>query len=589
MHTGLVRIVLAVYLRGVMKREPILTVLLILPLLVGCARTGPPPGGDDDKQGPVIVETYPEMESTGVPVDVSPEITFSERVEFNGVAKGFSLSPPPPGAVRAYQHGKRFEFRFDPPLAEDRTYVLTLGTDVTDERRNAMEETFHLAFSTGDRLDRAWLHGKLLTDAAPNGWTLMAYLITYDEDSTIIDPNPAFDLPSAATQANLNGLWEMVYLKPGMWRVFAFKDADGDRLWTPWMESLAVPAYDVEVREDSTFIPRFQTLQPSEVVRVPTPVRISSLVKNVLDVRFDTKPPTLDLNFSLESLPDTLQKQMDVVVDTSDLKLTIDQVKYKALDSTTIELWLSDVPAGNGLLVGIEGDFGLDTTTIDTALPVVLTNSAVADTFLPSLMKTVPEAEKRLYSGHDFITLVFSKPMMEFPSDAVRLVYAASEDTLFATVGTLDEYRKSIKVNTAVGGELRLELFGDKISDIFGNTMEDSLRIVRFNLLPSDSLGSLSGIVESEMQGTVHLDFSSFNSKDLALKTVLNSPGAFSIKQIPAGEWKVRAWLDRAGSAPGWDRGKAVPFMPSDPVYQLPDTISVRARWESGGVVLKFP
>jgi hypothetical protein len=557
-------------------------------MALGCARTGPPPGGPRDETPPAVVETYPAPESVNVPVDVQVEVTFSERVVFGTLAKAFSLSPPPPGAVRAYPHGKRIEFHFDPPLLDDRTYVLTLGTGLTDEQNNQALESYHLAFSTGERLDRAWMDGTLKIGGDESGWTIAGYFL--DADSVSDDPDPAYERPDAATQANRDGHWDLLYLKPGRWRVFAFKDQDGDRLWTPWSEKLAVPPYDIEVNEDTLFTPRSQVLVPADRPTSISPMRISSIVKNVLDVRFDRKPPSLEGEFWFTQVPDSVKEKLDATVIPEDTLIPIVRTGYKALDSSIVELVLDENPAGDALFVGIRGEFGVPGTAIDTAMAVPLSAAAEEDTFKPVLMTTLPSKEARLSVNEQLVTLLFSKPMAEIPRDGVRLVYRGVEDTSFATLGAPDPYRRTLLVNPQQGGQVQIELFGEKITDIFGNSLADSLLIVQYELLPDDSLGSVTGTVQTGGQeGELHLNLLSLSRKNHDLQIVLQHDAEFRFDRVPAGDWRIEGWIDRSGSEHGWDRGNAVPFQPSDPYHIAPDTIKVRARWESGGVTFIFP
>ncbi|MFH0882676.1 MAG: Ig-like domain-containing protein [bacterium] len=560
--------------------------LVIAIVMVGCANSGPPPGGPVDKTPPEIVDVQPLSGTVNVPEDIAVSVTFSEPVKTSNISQAFSLSPPPPGAVRARWKGRKVIFRFDPPLLPDRTYVLTLGTNTQDLHGNPLVETFHLPFSTGDRLDMGWIHGRIQVDGAATGWSIVGYLLT--ADSLGSEPDPAYIVPDATTQANTNGTWELLHLRGGSWRIFAFKDNDGDRLWTPWSEKLAVPPFDVEVSEDSTFQSRFLTLSPTDRPTLPQLVRVSSTVRTVIEARFDRKPFSLDGRYELAPVPDSLAKQFEATVIPLDAKIPVKDVHFKAGDSSTVQLELASRPEGDLLGVHIAGTFGTG-SSLDTTLFVSLLRAAEADTFLPGLVNVLPPANARLHKGNRVIVLTFTKPMATLEKGAIKLIYSVTSDTVLPVIGSPDPWRRSFYVNPTPGGDLQVELLGAKILDANGYAFEDSLRIYRYTLLPVDSLGTVSGtVVAAGIAAPVHLTLISLNGKDQTITGNLDLPGPFRFESVPAGEWKLRGWLDldRDGH---WGMGSPVPYIPSDPVYITADTVVVRARWESGATSFIFP
>ncbi len=561
--------------------------LVVTILLAGCANTGPPPGGPVDKTPPEIVETSPAPGTVSVPRDVAVSVTFSEPVKTSNVAQAFSLSPSPPGAVHARWKGKTVTFRFDPKLLPDRTYVLTLGTNTQDLHGNSLKETFHLPFSTGEKLDMGWAKGRILVEGSAAGWSIIGYFLE-QADSLNVEPDPAHEVPDAATQANTDGTWELLHLRAGSWRIFSFKDADGDRLWTPWSEQLAVPPFDVKVSEDTTFQSRFLTLLPTVRPTLPLLVRVTSMVRDVIELRFDKKPFVLDGQYELQPVPDSLAKKLDMKVVPSDAEIPVAESRFKAGDSTTVQLKLASMPEGDLLQMHFSGSYGTD-ATLDTTLAVSLLRSATVDTFLPGIVAILPPANSRLHKGENEVELTFSKPMASLRRGAISLVYGATSDTVQPVIGERDPWRRWVEVDPSVGGNLQVLLLGAMILDGNGYAFEDSLRIIRYTLLPRDSLGVVSGTVSAAgPSAQVHLRLVSLSGKDLTLSQNLDRAGPFRFASVPAGEWQLRGWLDldRNGS---WTAGSALPFVASDPVYVAADTITVRARWESGATAFIFP
>jgi len=575
-----------VYFRTDMNRQLRYFLLAFVFVVIGCANTGSPPGGPEDNSSPEIIATDPPQGATNVSVDTKITIEFDEPIQTKTLTGAFALSPTPPGAVRARWRGERLTLSFDPPLRDDRTYVLSLGTGLQDLRNNPLTDAYHLAFSTGDSLDTARLHGFLKVKGENAGWTIMGYRLL--EDSTATDPDPAYDLPDATTQANKDGSWDLLNLREGMWRVFAFKDVDLDRLWTPWSEKLAVPPYDVEARQDSTYTPRLLTLTPVDRPTLAQPSRVSALVRDKLEVRFDRKPSALDGQFRLSIVPEWVLTELEVSSDAADTSIGIKEVGYKASDSTIVELLLQRPPAGEVVWLDIAGGFGTS-DMVDTGFVADLRNSADVDTFHPGLVGFNPPANSRLHQGRNFIELTFSKKMDTLQRGAISLVYLDAQDTLVPVIGQPDSWRASFPVNTDLAGRLNVELYGELIQDVNGQKMVDSLKVIQFMVLTKDSLGTLTGSVGlSEEKGDVFLKLISISGNDLALEEKVNAPGTFRFGNVPNGMWWIQGWSDRDGDGL-WNSGVAVPFNPSEPVHILTDTLDVRARWETAGVSFIFP
>jgi len=553
---------------------------------------GPPPGGPVDKRPPSVLETVPSMDSTNVDPSSDIEILFSEEIRRTSLRDAFSLSPPPTGTVRSSWKGRRLILHFDPPLKDDRTYVLTLGTGLSDMHGNQVQEAIHLAFSTGDRLDQGNLYGRLKAEGSTLGWNVFGYLLN---DSTRVDstgaqrdPDPSRDLPDATTQANADGTWNLLNLREGNWRVFAFNDQDKDRLWTPWLEPIAVPPFDVEAREDSTWASREVVLIAAKPHLLPEPNRVVVRVRDVFDVQFDHKPSNLDALFTLQAPPKDLEDVPDSVIASEDKDIRVRSASYKPADSTVVRLHLDRMAQGGAVWLRIQGRFGTD-EKLDTTMTVLLKEAASVDTFPPNLLGVTPEQGSRLHEGKSTLDLLFSEPMGAVADSSLLLIQGGT-DTLLPHFSWSEPERMVIPVPPMPdGGNMTLQLFGDGVHDKAGNAIRDSLLSYNYIYLPADSLGTVSGKIEGDPSArSLHLYLIPLNGKEQQLDAVLTAPVPFRFDHVPAGAWRTEAWGDRNGNDI-FDTGTPFPFKPADPYTIMVDTIWVRARWESGSVQIIFP
>ncbi len=574
----------------------------------GCAKMGPPPGGPEDKKPPQVLRTDPEEGSINVSVDKEITFWFDERIERATLANAFTCSPPPPGEVRADWTGyKQVTLEFDPPLLDDRTYVITLGTELQDLRRNKGEESFHLAFATGNQLDQGLIKGKLFVPSGsdPVGWFVNAYYLgmglaksenPYPFDpADSLAPDPAYDLPDASTQAGKEGVWELRNLKSGWWRVFAFQDGDRDRLWTPKRESLAIPPSDVFVFAEKSTAPDstgeekktrpsgytsspYLALTGYAPVRHPYPDKLYTRTRNIVQVRFSPKLTSLDS-----------------VTFTPERGLEISQIHFDPVDSTRIWLHMSEPIEDDSLFMKVQATFE-DTIHIDTTLAMAIATVVEADTFAPMFATTRPSSDIRLRPGQKSIRFIFNEPMAPPPNQLVTLF--TRNDTLSRSMLSDDlcSWDFRLPADSLLAPRFTVEFPGSTVTDVAGNALEDSLVSIRFNFIHADSLGIVSGSVDGagfedgSWQGDIHLTMRNVieSSQDTPFYRILEQAGDFKIEGVPAGMWRLSGWIDLDGDGKlshGWTK----PYQPADLFFESSDTVFVRARWESAENVLTFP
>ena len=213
---------------------------VLVALLLSCAKVGPPTGGPVDKEPPRIFSHYPERDALEVARDTEVEIAFSEPMNREQTEAAIFTSPA--GPLQLSWRGPRL--RIAMPLAEERTYVLTVGTGARDLRGNALTKSFTLAFATGSQLDQGLVRGRVYQEHQP---VAGAHVWAYDLGT--FSGEVGLDEPSYQTQSGANGGYEFARLAPGHYRVLAFRDKNRNAL-PDADEWLALPASPVEVGEE---------------------------------------------------------------------------------------------------------------------------------------------------------------------------------------------------------------------------------------------------------------------------------------------------------------------------------------------------
>ncbi|MGH7454020.1 MAG: Ig-like domain-containing protein, partial [bacterium] len=126
-----------------------------------------------------------------MPLSTHLEFTFSEKIDHASFEQALFISPASAQneekRLRFRWRGLRVEVIFPDSLRQERTYVVTLGTDVRDLRNNRLASAFSLAFSTGDSIDTGEIHGQIFHEK-PAGVLILAYLLGAAGDSGRVQP-----------------------------------------------------------------------------------------------------------------------------------------------------------------------------------------------------------------------------------------------------------------------------------------------------------------------------------------------------------------------------------------------------------------
>ncbi|MEZ4684594.1 MAG: Ig-like domain-containing protein [Bacteroidia bacterium] len=207
-------------------------------ILFSCAQPGSPEGGPVDKIGPKVVETKPEVGAVNVRDD-KLVIAFDEFIKKPSYDKEILISPFLQKRPKIGLNGKKLIIRFAEPLDLGVTYVVTLIGIQDYNAGNKMEQAFQLAFSTGANIDSMELKGQVQTPAGEGAKELTVLL--FDADSVSGETLPG-KRPAYLTQTDAGGYFSLGYLRPGPFRVFAIRDDDGSRSYTPPNEAIALAA-----------------------------------------------------------------------------------------------------------------------------------------------------------------------------------------------------------------------------------------------------------------------------------------------------------------------------------------------------------
>jgi uncharacterized protein (DUF2141 family) len=190
---------------------------------MSCATPIGPTGGEPDRTGPVVIETYPRNGTTNFDGD-RVRFTFDKFIDRNSVRQNISIEPDL-GIGFEISFGRRtVTVNFDEDLPENTTIVVKVGVDVTDTNRNKMAGSFDLALSTGDVLDDGEVVARLLqaeTGARESGRRVFLYR----------EPVDFSKRANYVAQTDTSGTAKFGYLSEGRYRAIWVNDVNRNRIW----------------------------------------------------------------------------------------------------------------------------------------------------------------------------------------------------------------------------------------------------------------------------------------------------------------------------------------------------------------------
>ncbi len=577
-------------------------------VLFHCAKEGMPSGGPVDTTPPEVISVSPKPDSTKVDLSSKIEITFSERMSDKPTEESIFISPFPKKPSDSSWHKNKLIISFAEPLLKDKTYVVTIGTGAQDLRRNHLAESYTFAFSTGVALDygstsgTVWMKQKdgstsfgfaqdkslaINEFRTKPGISIWAYLFS---DTTGMDPEK--DKPDFVTQSDVEGKYLLKNLSAGKYRLFAVEDLNRDQVWNPDKEAIGVSTQDVELTSANISTEHFDFLLAIRDTTKPNLINCQSLNKNQVRLDFDEnlKAETVlnPNNFKIVSISTSESLKISEVYSSEGSRLAGQGNNTQNIFIITFEM--NPEEKYELKVFNLEDESGnfLDTST-NTCLFV---GSSIFDTTGPKVISTSPKDGETGVPQDAEIKLIFDEPS-NHPSMESSFSLSDSIGVLISGKSRWENPNTFIfSPDTLLLGKMKyqIKLKSQKILDLFGNPMTDSVLFLTFITLNPDTLGSVSGKVEAlgkSISGDIVLTLSLMDKGEKRYQKTLPQPGSFLFENILPGKYMVDAYVDLNKDG-NLTIGNPKPFVPSEPFTFFPDTVTVRSRWETEGVELKF-
>lgn len=553
------------------------TLIIATWLIFACAKQMPPPGGPEDKTPPEVVRTIPAPGAVDVATRTRWEIVFSEQMNRKIVADAIFISPLPSEAMAFKWRGKRLKIEFGDTLKENRTYVMTIGAKSSDLRNNQMKDSFSMAFSTGDHIDEGQISGLVYSQSTVEGTLVCAYLLN---DSTEIDPTAV--LADYYTQCNQQGKYQLMYIAPATYRLFAIRDRDGNRKYTRGVDAIGITNTDVNLTPDEKYIQNINFQLTVEDTLPPAIKTVYAINRTNLIIRFSEELADFD-----EHKPHNYVKiipehepgnQLPIL---TSYKNTSDQssVHLNTLEQSAISygLFTQNLVDKSGNLIDTLADTAMFMGNIDS------------DTTKPTIIfKSIPDSSKGMPLDQK-IQFIFSEALI---GDSFERNFRLKENDSLNISGSF-EWRNPADVSFQPNSAFKsltwytIQLGIDSIKDLSGNSLADSVNMIHFKTLHQDTLSAIAGeLVDEDKKGHGKLYLTAKSEKN-AYHLVLDEPGGYRFDHILPGIYLINGFRD-ADSNDVYSFGRAFPFKLAERFFFYPDSIKVRSRWPNEGNDIAF-
>ncbi len=544
--------------------------LIVLPIIAGCAGQIPPSGGPVDKAPPQIVLSSPsqkQMNFNSQKVILSFDKYMSERSVESAIYF-------PPYSMRDMDFdwsGKRLTITLHKPLEKDRTYILTMGATAIDLRNNYLGKSFNLVFSTGNQIDTGTVTGMIYSNKA-QPYTVAAFPITGSIDTL----NPSMNLAKYVTQSDDSGRYVMQGLADGKYRLICFDDQMRNFTYAQQMDAYSSATHDIEITKGSKDVKDINFMLGTEDTSRPQLYNVDLAKNGCLVLKFSEAIDTASILPGCFIVRDSVTGKVFPVEHAARLE----ENKYE------IVLWMpAPLPLKKIYLV----------TATDSVRDIYSnrmshqndTLSVKIDSATTSVTPYFFSFEDSLQNVTAYDTLICQLVSRSAYRNTSEAVVSLLDSTGNALPGLVVRRSSTVfnvitqKLNSNEWYSLRL-----KYVSMRGGAARDSVVVRHFRTVDFSTLGDVEGNVSPVIsRGRMVVKAERKDGKTFS--TFAGTGGNFKLNGIPAGEYAVTVYAQHDSSM-DYFSGRSFPYEFAEPFGVYADPVKVRSRWTSEGVLVKL-
>jgi hypothetical protein len=228
--------------------------LLLVMVLVSCAKRGSITGGLKDTLAPVLKMSFPKNFGTNFKGN-EIKLTFDEYIKLKDLKKQLIISPPMKNEplILPTNVSKYLTIKINDTLQPNTTYSFNFGQSITDNNEGNPYNQFKYVFSTGATIDSLSIGGTV-KDAYNKQVEPFVSVMLYSmdakfKDSVVYSENPRYitnTLDSLKT-------FKLENLKAGNYLLVAMKDDNSNNKFNPKKDKIGFRKQYITIPNDSTF------------------------------------------------------------------------------------------------------------------------------------------------------------------------------------------------------------------------------------------------------------------------------------------------------------------------------------------------
>jgi hypothetical protein len=554
-------------------------------ILLGCANQQLPEGGPVDMTTPVIISIYPDSNKLNFN-DNKLRLEFDRYVEERTLEESIFISPYV-GRLEFDWSGTEVEITFSEKLRRNTTYVVNIGTDVRDHFRGQthMAKAYTLAFSTGPDIDRGGIEGLVFPmkkGDASAGIMIFAYQLDGLNPDTL---KPMTAKPDFITQTGKNGDFFLHHIPFGSYRIFAIRDEYRNLVYDREVDEYGVPSNIIHISQSDTLAAGVLMQLAKEDTSGPRLVKASAPDRNHVIAEFSESLHPSSITLTSFIVADTVDRKplepIAVYPDPSTPKSII-AVTQKQDSAKTYFFHVQSVTDSVGNKIN------------PLANSFVFHGSPKAATIGMRLIAVSLKDSMQNIGYRPVLTLAFSDALAKTTSLDFVTIIDNNKQQIAVEKKRLSDVMISIQPEQELLNKtwysLRAEL--RKVHDWKDSTCKDSTKVWRFETLDIEDMSSVEGTVvdlnTTDTVGRLYVTAFEIGKRDPNYYIeAADATGKFIFPIVAEGHYVFQAFRDRNKNGM-YDPGKPFPFIFSERLSPLSDTLKVRARWPLEGVKIQM-
>ncbi|MBG6060907.1 uncharacterized protein (DUF2141 family) [Flavobacterium sp. CG_9.1] len=228
--------------------------LLLLLIVVGCAKRGSITGGLKDTIAPVLKMSFPENFSTNFKGN-EIKLIFDENVKLKNLSKQLIISPPMKNEplILPTTASKTITIKIKDTLQANTTYSFNFGQSIADNNEGNPYNQFKYVFSTGAFIDSLSLGGSIKSAFDREVESFVSVML-YEVNDSFKDSIVYKDVPRYVTNT-LDSLktFRLENLKAGKYLLVAMKDYNSNNKYNPKTDKIGFSKDFITIPNDTVY------------------------------------------------------------------------------------------------------------------------------------------------------------------------------------------------------------------------------------------------------------------------------------------------------------------------------------------------